>query len=61
MRFVVLVIFIAAVTAAFNYIPGATLAGSWPWLLILACPLMHLVMHRNHEPPRRQPVSPKGE
>lgn len=24
------------------------LVGAWPYLLLLACPLMHLFMHRGH-------------
>ena len=27
---------------------GAHLYGILPWLLLLACPLMHLFMHRGH-------------
>lgn len=27
----------------------AHLLGFWPWLLLLACPLMHLFMHHGHD------------
>ncbi len=26
----------------------ARLSSSWPWLILLLCPLMHIFMHRGH-------------
>jgi hypothetical protein len=32
----------------------AHLLSALPWLLLLACPLMHLFMHRRHRPQRHE-------
>ena len=45
---------------------GAHLLGAWPWILIAACPLLHMFMHGGHgghgghddgPDPRQRPVA----
>lgn len=60
MRTICLVVLAAAVLATFIFVPSPTLVAYWPWLLVLACPLMHLFMHHGHRH-HRQSNSPKGE
>lgn len=41
---------IVAVTAVLLIISHWThVSGYWPYLVILACPLMHIFMHNNHD------------
>ena len=39
----------------------AHLLGALPWLLLLACPLMHLLMHRRHRSHREGHAGAPGE
>src|SRR2546430_17177657 len=39
----------------------AHLLGALPWLLLLACPLMHRFMHRGHRSYRRDDLRSGGE
>ncbi|RNJ48177.1 DUF2933 domain-containing protein [Methylocystis hirsuta] len=38
----------------------AHLFGALPYLLLLACPLMHIFMHRDHGCQRRRQIVPDG-
>ncbi len=39
----------------------AHLLAALPWLLLLACPLMHLFMHRGHRAHQHDPAPGSGE
>lgn len=60
MRTIYLVFLAIVALATFVSVPSSTLVAYWPWLLVLACPLMHLFMHRGHGH-RHQPGTPREE
>ncbi len=41
------------------YLNWNSLAGLWPYLLLLACPLMHLFMHKSHHGKQSDPSQSK--
>ncbi len=46
--FYIVVVLALAAVAALLLVPSTLLASNWPWLLVLACPLMHLFMRHGH-------------
>ena len=60
MRTIYLVFLAIVALATFVSVPSSTLVAYWPWLLVLACPLMHFFMHHGHGH-HGQSSTPKGE
>lgn len=55
-RYAVGCVVLAAVAAWFLWAEhGAHLLGALPYVLLLACPVMHLFMHRGHREQHRPP------